>query len=124
MSKILNRITARLADRTSRRGFFSVMGKVIAGLSAITAGEVFTAGQGNAASNQTASPANPSYVLECCNLPPGGYVCPGYCPSGTHPTSYTWMCCGNGHIWTCHDCALNSNGKEVCTYATGGHYAC
>jgi hypothetical protein len=96
MDEIIKRISERLSAQSSRRGFFSTLGKAVLGAGAIVSGQSFFA--------QTAE----ARTIKCCT----GTPCPGNgCPSGT-TANYTWSC--GGHFY-CHDCA-NSSGAFVCTY--------
>jgi hypothetical protein len=104
MDEIIKRISERLADQSSRRGFFSKMGKVVLGLTALAGGEGLFAQAAEAAPG-------------CCT---GGATCPSSssCPAGSHVT-YTWRCGRhNGHYTVCNDCHNSTTGKLVCVYAT------
>jgi hypothetical protein len=99
MDEIIKRISERLAARSSRRGFFSTISKVVLGTAAVITGQGFLA--------QTAEAASP---LRCCT----GTPCPTTsCPSGT-TANYIWSC---GPHFTCHDCFISSS-TYVCTYST------
>lgn len=107
MDDFIKRISERLVDQTSRRGFFSTVGKAVLGAAALIAGEGFFAQVAEAA------PA-------CCT-DNGTHVCSHQtCPSGSHQ-SYTWLCHSSGvnGTYTCHDCATNKTPhKLVCVFAT------
>ena len=99
MDEIIKRISERLAGQSSRRGFFSKIGKAVLGSAAILTGQGFFAQQAEAA------------TLKCCT----GTPCPSSgCPSGTGQ-HYTWSC---GHF-TCHDCYNSTTGKYACTFISG-----
>jgi len=102
MDENIKRISERLTEQSSRRGFFSVMGKVVLGAAALITGQGFFAQAAEAA------PA-------CCT---GGATCSGSgCPSGSS-VKYTWRCGVHGsHYYVCHDCKTSS-GHLVCVYAT------
>jgi hypothetical protein len=93
-----------LAAHSSRRGFFSMMGKVVLGAAAIITGQSFFA---------QAAEASPA----CCTNG-GTYTCSNHtCPGGS-TVRYTWRCgVHNSHYYVCHDCK-NSSGHLVCVYAT------
>lgn len=103
MDELINRLSERLAKNSSRRGFFSTIGRVVLGAAAVLTGQgIFT----------QAAEAAPG----CCTSGHAG-TCPGSgCPSGSS-VQYTWRCGRhNGHYTVCNDC--KSNGKLVCVYAT------
>ena len=100
MDEFIKRISERLADQSSRRGFFAKMCKAALGAAALLTGQGFFAQAAEAA------PA-------CCT---GGRTCSGGgCPSGAH-VRYTWVCHSASGRYTCHDCYRN--GRLVCIYAT------
>ena len=102
MDAIIKRISERLADRSSRRGFFSILGKAVLGAAALATGQGFFAQAAFAAS------------LQCCT----GTSCPSTgCPPHTQ-VGYTWTCSSSGTSYTCNDCYHgHGNGSYVCTYA-------
>ena len=108
MDEFIKRVSERLSDQSSRRGFFAKVGKAVLGAASIAAGGgLFT---------QVAEA-----MPKCCTLGHAIYgVCPsptGPCPSGTH-VSYTWRChTSTGVHYTCHDC-YNSLNQLYCVYAT------
>ncbi len=101
MDQIIKRISERLAAQSSRRGFFSTIGKAVLSLTALATGE------GLFAQAAEAAPA-------CCH---SRATCPHRrCPAGSH-VAYTWRCGSHGsHYTVCHDC--HKHRKLVCTYAT------
>lgn len=107
MDELIKRISERLSDQSSRRGFFSKMGKVALATAAILTG------QGIFAQVAEAAPA-------CCTND-GTYICSHQtCPGWTHQT-YTWTCHSPGvnGTYTCHDCTnKNAPHQLVCVYAT------
>ena len=113
MYEIIKQIIKRLADRSSRRGFFSTMGKAALGAAALITGQGFFA--------QAAEAATPP--LHCCTVGSSGTVCSTTsCPPGTK-ISYTWHCGHNndrdqGDYYVCHDCHNIVTNKPVCVYAT------
>jgi hypothetical protein len=113
MNNIIKQIITRLADRSSRRGFFSTMGKAALGAAALITGQGFFA--------QAAEAATPP--LHCCTVSGGATACATTsCPSGTK-IFYTWHCGHNndhdtGDYYICHDCNNILTGKHVCVYAT------
>jgi len=113
MNDIIKQISNQLADRSSRRGFFSTIGIAAAGAAAFITGHGFFA----QAAEATTLP------LYCCTLGhSGAVVCSTTsCPPGT-TVKYTWHCGHNhdldqGDYYICHDC-LTAAGKHVCVYAT------
>jgi hypothetical protein len=97
MDEIFKRISERVAEQSSRRGFFSTLGKAVLGAAALFIGQ---------SPFDNAAQAS----LKCCN---DTKACPSKtCPSGTKNT-YTWTC--GGHT-QCHDCYDNKTHKHVCTY--------
>ena len=104
MDENSKQLDEQLTTPSSRRGFFSVIGKAVLGTAALLAG------QGLFAQAAEASPA-------CCTNG-GTYTCPNHtCPSGS-TVRYTWRCGVHGsHYYVCHDCKT-SNGHLVCVYAT------
>ena len=108
MNDVIKQISERLADRSSRRGFFSTIGIAAAGVAA------FISGHGFFAQAATHPP------LYCCTVN-HTFACPTTaCPSGTS-INYTWHCGHNhdldrGDYYICHDCY--KNGKLYCVYAT------
>ena len=111
MNDIIKQISNQLADRSSRRGFFSTIGIAAAGAAAFITGHGFFA--------QAATTHPP---LHCCTLGGGAYAClTTSCPSGS-TVKYTWHCGHNhdddqGDYYICHDCNT-ATGKHVCVYAT------
>jgi hypothetical protein len=102
MDQIIKRISERLAAQSSRRGFFSTIGKAVLSLTALAAGEgLFT----------QAAEAAPA----CCH---GPATCPHHhCPAGSH-VAWTWRCGRDGsHYTVCHDCHHHA-GRLRCVYAT------
>jgi len=127
MDQIIKRISEQLANQSSRRGFFSTVGKATLGLATTLAGQGFFTE--NAAAKDT---------LQCCQGP----ACPtnypiGPCPAGTS-TGYVWCCIppsnkalsncnngtnckdctGNNNAIACQDCFVTKNGKMmkyICT---------
>src|SRR5947209_6078384 len=91
MDEMIKRISERLAAQSSRRGFFSTMGKAVLGVAAIITGQSFFAQEADAAS------------IRCCTGKPCS-TSTG-CPSGTSP-GYHWFC--GGHFG-CQDCFNSSN---------------
>lgn len=119
MSDFLNRLAENLAARSSRRGFISTMGKVVAGIAATIVGGYVNEGIANAAPNGS---------LLCCT----GTACGGTsCPSGTH-LGYTWCCHYEGvprqspnYIAVyCKDCYDNGSNNYNCTYAIDANFGC
>jgi len=106
MDEIIKRISERLAAQSSRRSFFSTVGKAMLGAVALLTGQSFFAQAAEAAS-----------ILHCCT----GTACSSTgCPSGAS-VSYTWHCGhtadhDTGDYYVCHDCYRN--GTFVCVYAT------
>jgi hypothetical protein len=106
MDAIIKRISERLAGRSSRRGFFSTMGKAVLGAAALITGQSFFAQKAEAAT-----------TLHCCT----GTAClTTGCPPGAS-VQYRWHCghtsdSDYGDYYVCHDCYLS--GKFVCVYAT------
>lgn len=107
MEKLINRISNKLADQPSRRGFLSIAWKVALGTAGVIAGEGFFAHAAEAAPY-------------CCS---GAVSCGiGHCPTGTS-VQYTWTC-GHpfdgdaGDYYICHDCYQLIPYKLVCVYAT------
>ena len=107
MDEFIKRISERLADQSSRRGFFSKMGKAVLGAAALLTGQSIFAQVAEA------SPA-------CCTNG-GTHTCSGQtCPSWCHQ-DYTWTCHSPGvhGTYTCHDCKNNNPPHQlVCVYAT------
>lgn len=109
MYDIIKQISERLADRSSRRGFFSTIGTAVAAAAALITGHGFFA--------QAAG-----VPLHCCTVSGGATACATTsCPSGT-TVSYTWHCGHNhdddhGDYYICHDCNTAA-GKHVCVYST------
>ena len=104
MDAIIKRVSERPEARSSRRGFFSTMGKAVLGAAAIFTGQGFFA--------QTAE----AQSLQCCT----GTLCPStVCPPHTQ-AGYTWSChTSSGSSYTCNDCYHgHGNGSYVCTYAS------
>jgi len=108
MDKIIKRMSERLADQSSRRGFISKMGKAAFGAVAIITGQgIFT---------QVAEAATP---LRCCTAGSSGACAHWNCPQGSRIT-YTWHCghpAGGGY-YICHDCYSWSTNRLVCVFAT------
>src|SRR5712691_4807169 len=104
MDEYIKRLSERLVGQSSRRRFFSTVGKAVLGAAAL-----FT-GQGFFAQAAEASPA-------CCTNG-GTYTCYNHtCPSGSS-VKYTWRCGVSGNCYhVCHDCKTSS-GRLVCVYAT------
>jgi hypothetical protein len=101
MNEIVKQISERLAGQSSRRGFFSTMGKAVLGAAAVITGQSFFAQSAEAAS------------LKCCT---GTRCASSSCPSNAPYNNYVWSC---GHF-TCHDCYTSSRGSGyVCTYILG-----
>jgi hypothetical protein len=79
MSDFLNRLTRRIEARSSRRGFFTTMGKVVAGMAAaMVGGGIFSESNANAAPNS----------LLCCS----GSECYNDQCSSSEYVGYTWCC--------------------------------
>ncbi len=98
------RINKSLTTKSSRRGFFTVMGTVVLGVAALITGQGFFA---------QAAEASPA----CCTNGGTGTCASNSCPSGSS-VRYTWRCGVHGsHYYVCHDCK-NSSGHLVCVYAT------
>jgi len=100
MDTIIKRISERLAAQSSRRGFFSTIGKAVLGAAAVITGQGFFTQEAEAKS------------LKCCNHTT--QCASSTCPSGTSNT-YTWVCGSHIH---CHDCFNTTTSKYVCTYVT------
>lgn len=107
MREIIKQMSERLADRSSRRGFFSTMGKFALGVAAVISGQSFFAQVAEAAP-------------KCCTLGHATFgVCPtNSCPEGTYQ-HYTWLCHNDGGTtYTCHDCYSSRTHHLYCVYAT------
>ena len=96
MDAIIKRISERLAEQSSRRGFFSKVGTAVLGAAALATGQGFLA--------QTAEAAS----IKCCTGTP---CSTSGCNPGSSP-GYHWLC--GGHFG-CQDC-YDSSGTYVCTY--------
>ena len=109
MDEIIKRISERLAAQSSRRGFFSTIGKAVLSVAALITGQSFFA---------QAAEASPA----CCTNG-GTYTCSHHtCPRGSS-VKYAWRCGVTAcHYYICHDCK-NRRGRLVCVYATY-HYTC
>lgn len=116
MSDFLNRLTRRIEARSSRRGFFTTMGKVVAGVAAaMVGGGIFSESNANAAPNS----------LLCCS----GSECYNDQCSSSEYVGYTWCC----RIYSdnpnyipvqCVDCYSNKSRFYACTYAASGFGVC
>lgn len=120
MDHIINKLTERLAEATSRRGFMRTLGKVVVGGASIVAGLAIRTGNASASTVQPASrsiPAN-GCPLQCCTGTPCASCT---CPSNTY-VNYVWYCCLSNpcpnYALQCHDCYNNSNNQYNCTYVT------
>ncbi len=101
MDAFVKWMSKRLAAQSSRRGFFSAMGKAVLGAAALVTGQGFFAQAAEAVSS-----------LHCCS----GRACSHYyCPRGSS-VHYTWVCHSSRGYYTCNDCYYR--GRFVCTYST------
>jgi hypothetical protein len=97
MDAIIKRISEQLVAPSSRRGFFSKMGKAVLGAAGLFIG---------LSPFDEAAQAS----LKCCNHTT---PCQHYgCPSGTSNT-YIWRC---SSAISCHDCYSDTTHTYVCTY--------
>jgi hypothetical protein len=104
MDNTFKRLSERLAERASRRGFMYKVGAAALGVAAVLAGHGFL---------PQAAEAAPA----CCTSGHAGPCAHKSCPSGS-TVKYTWRCGVNGtSYYVCHDCKT-SRGKLVCVYAT------
>ena len=112
MDALIKWISERLAERSSRRGFFSTMEKALLSAAVIVTGQGFSA-----RSSDAAQPAE-AQSLECCDR--RSRVCSSgtVCPSGSS-VGYTWSChIHDGSHYYCNDCYDDVNPDiYVCSYA-------
>ncbi len=110
MDVITKWISERLAEHSSRRGFFSTMEKAVLGAAAIVTSQGFSACSSNSA--ETVKSAS----NQCCD--PTNIVCSSSaCPSGSS-NGYTWLChTSDGGVYFCIDCFDKHTGNYVCSYA-------
>ena len=110
MDAITRWISERLAEHSSRRGFFSTMEKAVLGAAAIVTGQGFSACSSNSAQPVKAA------SNQCCD--PTNVVCSSSaCPSGSS-VQYTWLChTYDGGVYSCIDCFDDKSGNYVCSYA-------
>jgi hypothetical protein len=105
MDALIKWISERLAERSSRRGFFSTMEKALLGAAVIVTGQGFFA--------QTAE----AQTLKCCD--PTSPICPTTTCSSGSSVQYTWAChTHEGGHYLCNDCCDNHSGAYICTYIT------
>jgi hypothetical protein len=102
VNSIIKRMSERLATQSSRRGFFSRMGKAMLGAAALVIGQDYFVEHDAQATS-----------LKCCDHTT--QCSTTSCSNGTSNT-YTWVCGGHIH---CHDCYTTTTpSKYVCTYVT------
>lgn len=106
MDNVINQVSKRLADASSRRGFLSTLGKAV----------LIASGAGALAATQGTGVA---LAANCCF---GPAYCGPNCPSGTS-SRYTWGCCGGRTFIYCDDC-YNSQGTLVCVAVTQSSISC
>lgn len=106
MSKIVDRMSADLASRSSRRGFLGRIARV----SAVIGVSAF----GLVGLEQEAA----AYDVVCCTLASAGRcpTCPN-CPA-SYDYTYYWACCYGGCRWYCRDCEQTSTGSWCSCYWT------
>jgi hypothetical protein len=102
MDTLIKWISERLAESSSRRGFFSRMEKMLLAAAALITGQGLLAQTAEAQSRQ------------CCD--PTVDLCPSNCcPSGSS-VLYTWLCHTlDGGKHHCNDC-YDASGNYVCSY--------
>lgn len=110
MHEIIKQLSERLAARSSRRGFFAMMGKAALGAAAVVTGQSLFAQVAEAAP-------------KCCTT---GHATLGVCPTTSCPPGtyqhYTWFCHNDGGTrYTCHDCYSSTTQHLYCVYATKRH---
>ena len=116
MERLLKQFEQKLAQRSSRRSFFSKLGKTIAALAALTTGQAILG-------NSTAYADNIGHILRCCE----GTACSNCkaCPTSTIPF-YTWSCLDShdNQNYICTDCFQEIETtpyqiyKYICTFAS------
>jgi hypothetical protein len=106
MDALIKWISERLAERSSRRGFFSTMEKTLLGAAVIVTGQGYSAYSRNSAQK--------AQSLSCCD--PTADMCPSNaCPSGSS-IQYAWLChTFDGGNHSCNDC-FDASGNYNCTY--------
>jgi hypothetical protein len=110
VEKIIGKVSGRLAQGSSRRGFLATLGKLVVGTAAVAGGVALGPGAALAS-------------LGCCS----GTDCQSLGYYGCPPSScvgYTWYCCANydcsSRQTACNDCysGADCNGAYQCTYST------
>lgn len=108
MDNLIKRLSERLADQSSRRGFLSKVGKAAIGAAVLITGQDLFSLEAEAAT-----------TLHCCTAGRNGACTNYYCPQGSRIT-YTWHCghpAGGGY-YICHDCYSWTTNRLVCVFAT------
>jgi hypothetical protein len=107
MDEIVKKLSERLAEQSSRRGFVAKLSKIALGAGVALAGA--------SASSSSASAADtPDASLACCTGTPGQAI-HGPCAQGQY-VHYRWFCLTPNEqvVFRCVDCW--SSGSYVCTY--------
>lgn len=114
MNQIIKQISEGLANQSSRRGFFSTVGKATLGLATILAGQGFFTENALAAKQCCTG-------LNCQDLFPG--ITSTSCSDFGLSVGYYW-CCLNGHQEKCSNDGNNANPCMNCKQTNGAGVTC